>query len=1116
MSDPNMVRRQALEAQREAITVRGVDILVTAGAGTGKTYTLVERYLSLLDEGLSPRSLVAITFTNKAAREMRNRVRHEVGKRRSGGTTAATPNIDWTLLYTQLDTARIGTIHGLCSEILRTHPVEAGLDPRFQVFAEGQAQLVRQQCVDEAVSWAAYDPVAAHCFKVLGEQGVKSAAGWALDHRLAATPILDNLPADLMKHWAGCVWETQRPALGFMSQDESWTTAIAELRAHVPLNADDPLAKQRNTVTEALEHAIGPPDGAVDLMCLARLNFARGLASAWPGGTVEKEAVKQALKGLQALWKDRVELGIALNELDSEWAATMPGLQALFRFVNGRYRAVKQSQDVLDYDDLEAGALRLLQDCPYVRAYWQDQIAALLVDEFQDTNSRQRDLVAALNGDGKRLFMVGDAKQSIYRFRGADVTVFRAEEQQVAQAGGKVLTLNASYRAHPGLVDALNALLRPILGADDPTRPYLAPFSDLQSIREEPGPGFEPPFVEFLLTIGSKSDGALDRAADALASRLVECVEGGGLSVLVEGGGARPLEYGDIAILCRASSSFPAYEEAMERAGVPFLTVAGGGFYERPEIRDVLNALQALTDPGDDLVLAELLRSPVCGFSDVELYRLSRYRDRNQAQRSLWEVLQRRPQNGNQTKGERAVRMIRELHPLVGRTSVGDLLKAFLDYTDYPAALLMAGMARAARNVAKLLTDAQSSGIVGTGEFLAYVAGLKTVAAREGEARSTAEGAVQIMSVHQAKGLEFPVVAIGDVGRGESDSRGPFLDGRLGLVWPIGEDTEHRPGAYQLARLLEAQQELAESSRLLYVASTRAREKLFLSGCLPKDGKGRSGWLARLMDAHGWSAGVPDSYYPEGGGSVTRDWSMGTTPVRCVFYEPNWVGDRRAQAEGSADIRQQVPSDARLEPVPTSSSGLVEGKLEQEADPPPRVWRVVPSSKRPHAPAWVVGKLVHRALTQWSLQGEQLRDWLEAGARDCGLTDGPQIRDAVRRSSLLLTRFRQSELYVEMDSAERRMHEVPYQHLASDVLEVGIIDVLFLSRGSWTLVEFKTDEVRSEGELAAFLDRQGYRQQAERYLRATEQWLGFRPRGLLCMLDVAGRVRTLDLLGNRT
>ena len=298
----------------------------------------------------------------------------------------------------------------------------------------------------------------------------------------------------------------------------------------------------------------------------------------------------------------------------------MAAWKALFRLAASTYEASKRARQALDFDDLEAGALRVLRDHPAACARWQRSVAAVLVDEFQDTNGRQRDLLRALCSRPGDFFAVGDDKQSIYRFRGADVAVFADERRRIVAGGGCETPLDVTYRAHAGLVDAMSGFLAPVLGPADPEQPWRAGFVRLVADRPEPGPGWDTPHIEMHLALGSKTEGALERAADALAARLIGLVEDERPQIEGEDGSLRALHYGDIAVLCRASSSFEAYEDACERAGIPFLTVAGRGFYVWPEIRDLLNTLRALADPSDDAALAGLLRSPAIGLPDSALF----------------------------------------------------------------------------------------------------------------------------------------------------------------------------------------------------------------------------------------------------------------------------------------------------------------------------------------------------------------------------------------------------------------------------------------------------------------------------------------------------------------
>ncbi len=1008
--------------QLAAIAERGRDVAVTAGAGAGKTRALVARYLALLAEGLPLRSIVAITFTKKAAREMRNRARREIRRYLDSEDLTPAEQAHWQNLYSELDAARISTIHTLCTEILRSHPAEANLDPRFSVLDEGPAALLRSRAVEESMGWAANDPQAATLFRTLSEKDLRKNLTSLLEKRLDAAAAF-AAPGD---DPSGC-----------------WSTALdAEL---TPVDVD-----------------------------LARL---------------------------------------------------FPVLRSAFVWADGRYTELKREQDALDFDDLEAGALTLLNAREDVLERWQVEVDALLVDEFQDTNARQRDLIRLLNGGRGRLFIVGDAKQSIYRFRGADVAVFREERDQIGTDGGACLDMVTSFRAHKELVHALNGLLEPVLGLRaDPDRPWIEPFAPIMHHRHLPGAGFDAPFIELHVTIGSKTDGALLHAAKALAGKLRAMVESG-TTLVFEEGQQRPLTYSHIAVLCRASGSFRYYEDAFEAVGVPYLTVAGGGYYDRPEIRDLLNALRALADPTDDLALAGLLRSPACALSDLALYRLVAARKEIASPANLWQVLQGR---GSSLPGDdgaaaaRAISLITTIHSQVGRVSVADLMKAFLDATDYRAALRHSGNVRAARNVAKLLADAQNSGLVGIGEFLETVGNLKESGAREGEARATAEGAVQIMSIHAAKGLEFPVVVIGDV-QYKGPSRDHMLvDSKLGVLLPLKDADGKLPAIYDFAKESEKDQEQAESNRLLYVAATRAQERLILSGNIQQINKNTtpgklSGWLKQIAGADALNLAAQRITHDNAGArEIKLDLKLpNAAPVACIIYEPNYQTPIAAGSTIDATASQAIvippPLLSPIAPDPV----LVDARTaEVDRDPPQRVWRVVAPARRPRAPAWVVGSMVHEALARWRFPDATFERWAEARCRHYGLADAAQTANAYHETAKLLQRFQAHALYADMSGADRRLHEVPYNLVVENGhVESGIVDALYRRAGSWTVVEFKTDEIRSVAKLQELLAETDYLSQAGRYATAVERLLGSRPAVVLCLLDYAGEVHVYRLGG---
>jgi len=361
---------------------------------------------------------------------------------------------------------------------------------------------------------------------------------------------------------------------------------------------------------------------------------------------------------------------------------------------------------------------------------------------------------------------------------------------------------------------------------------------------------------------------------------------------------------------------------------------------------------------------------------------------------------------------------------------------------------------------------------------------------------------------------------------------GILFDPTLGVLLARKDDDRQLPTIYRLGKLTADDQEAAESDRLLYVAATRAREKLIISGCVTatKDGTpGRlGGWLGRTLAPalrSGASAGVSGEDATglagvqvaiEDGDPQPRylDLTAGASPVACAIYGSGWTWEARpVAAPAQTEVAVSLPPPL-LAPIAAEPVGIDGRAAEQERDPGQRVWRVVPATERPRAPAWVIGKLVHAALAAWRFPDDDgaFARWAEAHGRSYGLTDADQLIDAVREGRKLLLRFEAHPLHAEMAGAVRRLHEVPYSLVAGDGrVENGIIDALYLrdggsADGTWTIVEFKTDHVRDAAALERLLAEEDYLAQAERYAAAVERLLGSRPAVALCLLDYAGGV----------
>ena len=1081
--------------QRAAALERERDVVVTAGAGSGKTRTLVARYASLLADGLLPRRVVAITFTKKAAREMRSRVREALSDLAQKAADEAERQ-RWVELSAQMDSAQIGTIHSLCTEILRAHPAEAGIDPRFEVLDEGLAAALRVQIVSDTLKTLVEQPEYEPLLQEFGISGVQNLLDYLLTRRLEARESFDqNIDSNSV------ILQFIGAALNFPALAEP----IAELRSISPesllQSEGDKLARM---VTDLLflwreaESAFANGDviGCAGNLFQARRekmkgNIGKRVSAVKDTISALKEAFDSLLNPLTggADSKD-VPPG---RESEALFEQLQPLVRAAFTLLHQAYQVALQQRHVLDFDDLEYGALQLLKRAE-IRSRWQSELDALLVDEFQDTNVRQREIVEALAGVPGRLFLVGDSRQSIYRFRRADVTVFRAVQERVRTQGGLVLDLNITYRAHNPLLMATGDLLAVVMGTEsDPTRPYYVPFSALHAHRKTAPNYISEAYVELVLGAGADAGAARLVASRALAVRLLELKTAGQIRT-----------WDEVALLFRASTGFVHYEDAFEEAGIPFVTVAGRGFYDRPEIRDVLNLLRALADPADDLAMAGLLRSPAFGLTDAALYQL---RLQNKQTVPYWTALQGDLSVLNEADRACALRVLQiltTLLPLVDRTPVAELLKRLVDATDYRAILATDDPSgtggRLWRNLDKLLDDAQSSRQVNVRDFLEYLATINDAGAREGEAPAEAHGAVRLMTIHKSKGLEFPVVVLADAGREpHGSSEAAYLLPELGLSFKL----DPAPMLYRLAKWQDKQQSDAENQRLLYVALTRAKDKLLISGHAAPARSGSelsvSAWMADLCAA----AGVELTSVLDQAGKaletrttsdqVLRAWCMAVENAQPTAIEPAVKGIYPESDEPSL----YTPL---AEPLPAL--------MEEDEPENLHIWRATGTGAQ--GPPSVTGQMVHKAIELWLFPDDpRLIPMLEAAALNAGLASGEQRIEAVRRARELLERLHMHPLWDELDTAIERHHEIPYSRMNGDQAETGYIDLLYRTASGWQVLDFKTDLIRNVTQREALVGK--YARQMQRYVSAVESLLGEPVQVRMCFLDDMGNVTVVAL-----
>ncbi len=810
--------------QRRAVSLVDRDVCVVAGAGSGKTAVLAERFAHLVLRGRSPGDrlhavdrLLTLTFTEKAATEMRERV---ACRFLDGGR----PD-----LRRAVETAWVSTFHSFCARLLKENAVEAGVDPSFQVLSEGDGSLLMEEAREETVArWAAERPGDLAPLALLAAGDFEELlAGLLRDGPGPGRTFADVLTGEV---------RPPDPGPGLDDLARALEGLLAGRRSFKPAGVE-----RADRVLEAARTLPGGREAAADLRVLAGPVAAVRKAVNLQCGSPAKEAlraVREAAEGLEEL----------LLALDAAPAAR--ALAALLDDAAAAFRERKRERGALDFADLEERALRLLEEHEEVREEARARFDGVLVDEFQDTNPAQERILAALAVPGRR-FVVGDPKQAIYGFRGADVAGFGRARAAAGEEGTVLLAEN--FRSRPEVLRFSNAVLAPAFAAGGGAQ---VPFERLEPAAAHGGK--DGPSVEVHLVGGDGPLGDLrPREAALVAARIRALVAGRETCITrCDNEGkpdGRPLRWGDAALLLRATTDVKVYERALADADVPYQVVKGRGFFEAREVVDLANLLEALDDPTHDLALAATLRSPFAGLDDGALLALVDSLPRTEGGRApLCTHLApgARPPAGISPVMRRRLDRFRAswaaLLDLRRRGRLHGVVDAAIRETGYDLAVLLqpGGRQRAAnlRKVRERARTFEDDGLGGPGEFLRLVRRLRLREERETEAPLAAEDAVALLTVHQAKGLEWPLVCIPDLGRRLPAVGSAVLvrGGRAGLR--VRRDGESVPTPLWTALQEEGiRAENAEAVRLLHVALTRAKEHLVLSACLKGEAGGGDG-----------------------------------------------------------------------------------------------------------------------------------------------------------------------------------------------------------------------------------------------------------------------------------
>ncbi len=1151
-----MAKFEPTAAQRLAIESRGGSLLVSAAAGSGKTRVLTERLAAYVSDPRQPRdvdSFLVITYTRAAAAELRGRILAALSALAAEHPEDAHLRRQSTLCYR----AHIETIHSFCTSLLREHCHTLGLAPDFRVAEESRSGQLREAVLERCLD-AWYETAAENApFRALAD----TVGAGRDDSRLAQLVL--QLHTQLRSHpepeaWAAAQKEALaapgatdlgdtpwgRELLGSAVETVRYWAEVMTREAETLAQGEEKLAKAYlGSFTETAE-ALRDLDRALQQgwdAALARLPIPFPRLGAIRGekppaalyAQEKREKCKKAVAGLMKRFS--APSAVLLREIRD----TAPAMGALLDLVldfDRRYAREKRRQNLVDFADLEHFALKLLWDgekqapSPIAEAVSR-RFTEILVDEYQDVNAVQERIFHCLSREGRNLFLVGDVKQSIYRFRLADPGIFLKKYQEAvpldappdpaaAPALGRVL-LRENFRSRKEVLDCCNqvfsALMSPRLGE-------LA-YDDEAALR--PGAQYPPlpegealPRLELVPAAGAEDeDGAqrpdqTAREAACVARRIRALVDSG--AAVTEGGALRPVRYEDICVLLRApGSSGEIYRQALAEAGVPVAAELGESFFASLEVTVVLSFLAVLDNPHQDVPLISVLRSPFFSFSPD---RLSAIRSGCREGDFYTALLAARETDGASAAFLDLVDRLREL---AADLTAAELVQKLYVEAELPArcAAMPQGEARMENLQAlfRLAVEFEDTGLQGLHAFSAW---LRRRRDRGDAPQASAAGGVKVMSIHRSKGLEFPVVFLADTARRFhlADTRqAVLLHPELGLG-PKYVDPARRLEYPTAARRAVAErlrrEALSEELRVLYVAMTRAKERLFLTcsvkdpeALLQKDGDTDPPQAEELLACRSLGDWLLRAARLPGAAMVCSVWEEPVSPGARPGPEAAEAVPDAGAAVDTAALDWRYPH-REAESLPSKLTATELGHAQHQPDPEGRPLlspgrrsfrmpelrdtprRLTPTER---------GTAAHLALQHLRLEHTGSREAIAgeiARLEALGLLT-PEQAAAVDPGQLL--RFFRSPLGRRILGAERLWREQRFSLLTDaarwypgaegeEILLQGVVDCCFLEGGALTILDYKTDAVTSD----TWKERaERYRVQLETYAYAMERVLGY-------------------------
>lgn len=1049
---PDWEERKAIHEELDAT------MLVEAAAGTGKTTSMVGRMTALLAEGKCRiQNLAAVTFTRKAASELRSRFQEEMEKAARSSACPAASRDRLGAALSRLESCFIGTIHSFCGRLLRERPVEAGVDVAFQEIDENDDRAIREEAWDSYTSEAiaSGDPLV----RRLQELGLQIALLREAFLLYAGYPDVDEWPAPQIDP-PGCA----APAAALVDY-------AGRMRKMAQSFSDefkpDQLMAEYDLIPRMI-HQVDLNDPASLFEVLERFRPRTVVQKRWKGG---KPTAKREL----ARW-DEFREKHAAPFVKALLAARHGTAMLVLEAARAVYDRERTRRGVLNYQDLLLEAAALLRENVSVRADFQDRFSFLLVDEFQDTDPIQAEVMLLLTADDPAernwrqcrprpgsLFVVGDPKQSIYRFRRADIVTYNVVKEIIAKSGGLVKTLSASFRMAGPLVDWVNGTFENRFPpAADSCSPAYVPL--MKGRREADNASRAG--VQKLVAPGrwSSNDPVVEWESDLIA-RIIRRAVDEGLAIPrslrdMENGVAPQARFSDFLIVTRGKGRLDRYGEALQRLGIPHRVTGGGGLSGVDEIGLLHLCLRALVRPDDPVALVALLRSSLFGFSDEELYAFAGAGGCFSFRRAV-------PKKLNGPAAGRFRDALTNLNtfsswflrypPAAAAEKIAAELGLFPRAGSAPGGNVRAGsLAKVLEIVRSRQEDSWSpAGLV---EHLGrIVEGMESHDALP--ARPPGHAEVRVMNLHKVKGLEAPVVFLADPTGKNDHPVAIHVDRSRSLVRGYLAIRESSPYSRSRGKLLacpldwEKKESLerrfleAEEKRLLYVAATRAGSRLVV--VQREKYTNRNPWQtleSSLVDAPApEDPGEPEKPSP-GKGKVTR---------ADVEKAHESVTARRKEAERE-----------------TYSSESVTGEKEPGA--------LDRADRRGRGARW--GTLIHRLL-------EAAGSSSDAGLMKLALSimeelelpqeEQDQETKLAREAVDLVNRVKESGIWERAGRSDLRLTEVPVSvpHRTGGSLN-GVIDLLFLEPDGWVIVDYKT-EGRAKEDLAPLIEK--YKKQLESY-----------------------------------